>query len=157
MWELVSSGSDRSPTDGYREFDADLHASLTPRSSLISIGAAVLVATGTAMLPGPFPQLAWLLGATFGLIAGVTQASTLHAVPEQFATAGTAVEVRRVLMSMRSGQIAVLTQWILLAALLAVVLSGSVTIAGALGGYAVFVGVRDLVALKAVMDLSSDT
>jgi len=134
-----------------------LHTSLTLRTNLISIGAAVLVATGTAVLPGPFPKLAWILGATLGFIAGVTQASALHEVPEQFATADTAVEVRRVLMSTRAGQIAVLAQWVLLAVLLAVLLSGVVTIAGALGGYAVFVGVRDVVALKAVVDLSSGT
>jgi hypothetical protein len=134
-----------------------LHTSLTPRNNLISIGAAVLVATGTAVLPGPFPELAWMLGASFGLIAGVTQASALHEGPELFKAADTAVEVRRVLMSMRSGRIAVLAQWVFLVVLLAVALSGVVTIAGALGGYAVFVGVRDVVALKAIVDLSSGT
>jgi hypothetical protein len=132
-----------------------LHSSLTVRSNLVTIGAAALVAAGTAMLPGPSPVVAWTLAAIFGVVAGITQALTLRAVPERFRAADSSVEVRRVLMSRTSGRLAVLAQWILVAVLIAVALSGAVSMAGALGGYAVFVGVRDVVALKAVVDLAS--
>ena len=144
------------PFSRWREPGDNLHSSLTVRAHLITIGSAALVATGTAILPGPFPVLAWSVSATFGLAAGVAQAATFHAVPEQFATADTAVDVRRVLMSTQAGRAAVLAQWILMATLIALALSGTTTIAGALGGYAVFVGVRDVVSLKAVADLSLD-
>ena len=140
--------------DRRRGFGADLHSSLTLRGNLVTIGAAVLVATGTAMLPGPSHGFAWALSAIFGAVAGLAQALTLRAVPERFVAANTAVEVRRALMSRPSGQLAVLAQWILVAALIAAALGGAVSIAGALGGYAVCIGVRDIVALKAVIDLA---
>ena len=132
-----------------------MHASLTQRGTLTMIGASALVAAGTAMLPGPFPAVAWGLAAAFGVVVGVLQTRALRAAPRAFLAAESTVEVREALMSSSSGRMAVALQWVLLPILLAVAWRSGSVVAGALGGYAVFMGVRDAVALRALVALAS--
>jgi hypothetical protein len=130
---------------------------LTLRFNLITIGACILVAVGTATLPGAFPALAWSLAAVFGVAAGDLQRRSIRASSQRFRSARTATEVREALMSNVSGRLAVITQWVALPVLLAAAWWGGNIIAGALGGYALFMAVRDLVALRAVMGLTPAT
>ena len=131
-----------------------MHSSLTLRFNLIAIGACILVAAGTKTLPGAFPALAWALAAVFGVAAGDLQSRSIRASSQSFRGARTALEVREALMSNVPGRLAVVVQWVLLPALLAAAWWGGNIIAGALGGYALFMAVRDLVALRAVMGLT---
>ena len=134
-----------------------MHSSLTLRFNLITIGACVLVAFGTSTLPGAFPTLAWSLAVIFGVAAGDLQRRSIRASSQRFRSAHTATEVREALMSNVPGRLAVITQWVALPVLLAAAWLGGNIIAGALGGYALFMAVRDLVALRAVMGLTPAT
>jgi len=134
-----------------------LHSSLTLRFNLVTIGACILVAVGTSTLPGAFPTLAWSLAAVLGVAAGDLQRRSIRGSSQKFRSASTATEVREALMSNVPGRLAVLTQWVALPALVAAAWWGGNIIAGALGGYALFMAVRDLVALRAVMGLTPAT
>ena len=138
-----------------RPAEAPLHSSLTLRFNLITIGACILVAVGTATLPGAFPTLAWSLAAVFGVAAGDLQRRSIRAAGPRFRAAHTATEVREALMSNVPGRLAVITQWVALPVLVAAAWWGGNLVAGALGGYALFMAVRDLVALRAVMRLTT--
>jgi hypothetical protein len=132
-----------------------LHASLKLRPNLIMIAACVLVAAGTSMLPGQFPGVAWAFAAVFGVAVGDLQSRGIRSTPQAFRDAKTSIEVRSALMSTRPGRMAVVAQWILVPVLLGTAWwSGNLT-AGAIGGYAVFMAVRDAVALSAVVWLAS--
>ena len=132
-----------------------MHSSLEPRSKMIMIGACLLVAFGTAMAGHVIPVTAWAFAVVFGVAAGGLQARSIGLAPEGFKRAQTSVEVRTALMSNRSGQLTVLLQWGVVPVLLLAAYFGGNLIAGALGGYALFMAVRDLVALRAVMSLTS--
>jgi hypothetical protein len=132
-----------------------MHASLTPRSSLVTIGSAVLVAVGTATLPGPFPAAAWSLAVLFGVVVGMLRVRMLDTASDAFIAAGDAVELRRAMMSRPPGAWSVALQWAVLPLLLGVSWRDGNMVAGVLGGFAVFMGVRDLVTLKAISDLAS--
>ena len=58
-------------------------------------------------------------------------------------------------MSNVPGRLAVITQWVALPVLVAAAWWGGNIVAGALGGYALFMAIRDLVALRAVMRLAT--
>jgi len=132
-----------------------VHSSLDPRSNLIMIGACLLVAFGTAMVAHSVPELAWGLAVLFGVVAGGLQARSISLATDAFKSARTSIEVRRALMSNQPGRLAVLLQWVFGALLLAVAYFGGNLIAAALGGYAIFMAVRDLVAFRAVISLAS--
>ncbi|MDR3686603.1 MAG: hypothetical protein P4L93_06585 [Coriobacteriia bacterium] len=131
-----------------------MHSSLTLRFNLITIGACVLVAAGTTTLPGAFPMLAWAVAAVFGVVAGDLQSRSIRASSQSFKSARTALEVREALMSNGPGRLTVAIQWVLLPVLLGMAWWSGNIVAGALGGYALFMAVRDLVALRAVVGLT---
>jgi hypothetical protein len=132
-----------------------VHPSLKLQSNLIEIGACLAVAVGTALLPGAFPAVAWALAAVFGVIAGDLQARSIRAATPAFAAATTALEVRTALMSNLPGRFAVMVQWALIPLLVAAGWWSGNVIVGALGGFALFTAVRDLVGLRAVIGLST--
>jgi hypothetical protein len=115
-----------------------VHSSLTLQPKLAMIAASALVAAGTAFLPGAFPTFAWALAAIGGAVVGDLQARSMRAKPEAFRSADTEVDVRKALMATRTGQLAVLGQWVLVASLVVVAWWGGNLVAGALGGFAVF-------------------
>jgi hypothetical protein len=121
------------------------------------IGASALVAAGSAILPGPFSSLAWALAAVGGAVVGDLQARSMRAKPEAFRSAGTEVDVRKAFMATQAGRLAVLGQWVVVPVLIVAAWWGGNLVAGALGGFAVFLAVRDLVALRAIIELSSPT
>jgi len=131
-----------------------LHSSLKLQFNLITIGACILVVVGTMTLPGAIPTVAWAVAAVFGVVAGDLQSRSIRASTEAFRNARTAVEVREALMSNMPGRVAVIAQWVLLPVLLGAAWVGGNLIAGALGGYALFMAVRDLVALRAILRLT---
>jgi uncharacterized membrane protein len=57
-------------------------------------------------------------------------------------------------MATSSGRVAVIVQWVLVPLLIGAAWWAGNLIAGGLGGYALFMAVRDLVALRAVIELS---
>jgi hypothetical protein len=134
-----------------------VHSSLRLQANLITIGACVAVAAGTATLPGPFPGAAWALALAAGIAVGVLRARSMAVAPQAFVSARTSADVQAAFMSTGSGQAAVLAQWVALLAVLGVAWWGSNVVAGALGGLAVFTAARDGTALKAVLGLASAT
>lgn len=132
-----------------------MYPSLKLRSNLIEIGAAILVAGGMMMIPGPPPTAAWALAAVFGVMAGILVGQSIRSAPQAFQSAQTSPEVRAALSSTQVGRVALLAHWVLLPLLLVAAWWGGNIIAGAFGGLAVFLVVRDVVALRAVMDLAA--
>ena len=132
-----------------------MHASLRLQPNIVIIGACLLVAVGTAMRPGPFPVLAWAVAVGFGVVVGGLQSRSMRMVPEKFLGAQSSVEVRKALMSTRPGRLTVLGQWIVLPLLLVTGWWGGNVVAGALGGYALFMAVRDIVSLRTIVWLAS--
>ena len=132
-----------------------MHASLRLQPNVIIIGAFILVAVGTAMRPGPFPSVAWAVAVVFGVVAGDLQSRSIRIAPQKFLSAQTSIEVRKALMSTRPGRLTVLGQWIVMPLLLVAGWWGGNVVAGALGGYALFMAVRDIVALRTIVWLGS--
>jgi hypothetical protein len=96
-----------------------------------------------------------VLAAVAGAAAGDLQARSIRSAPQTFRDAQTAVDVRAALMSTLPGRLAVIAQWVLLPLLVAVAWWAGNIVAGALGGFALFMAMRDAVALRAVAWLAS--
>jgi len=101
----------------------------------------------------PFLAIPLLAGALFGVAAGIMQSRSVALAPCVFRSAETAKDVRRALTSTAPGKRAIQIQWALLPILLASAFWVGNPL-GALGGFAAFMCVRDLIAVKAVVGLS---
>ncbi len=132
-----------------------MHSSLKLQTNLVIITACALVTGAFSILSRPFPTIPLIAGAVFGLAAGFIQNQSIAIARNSFRSAETAMEVRRVLTSTTSGKRAIRSQWILFP-LLAV---SSVWIGnpwGRVAGFGIFMCIRDLITLKAVIGLSDD-
>ncbi len=130
-----------------------MHASLKLQTNLVIIIACAVAAVAASVLTHPFPAIPLIAGTIFGLAAGLMQSQSIIAASDTFRSAETAMAVRHALTSTTSGKRAIQIQWILLPLLLASALWIGNPF-GAVAGFALFMCVRDLVALKAVMGLT---
>ena len=115
-----------------------------------------LVAAAGSLLTHPFPALSLVAGVLFGLGAGFMQSQSLTTAPDVFRSAKTAMAVRAALMSTTSGKRAIQVQWVLLPLLLVSAYRTGNPFSP-VAGFAMFMCVRDLVALKAVKGLTQTT
>lgn len=134
-----------------------MHSSLKLQTNIIMIIVFAFVTAAAAILTHPFPAIPLAAGVIFGLGAGFMQSQSLATAPDAFRSAATAMAVREVLMSTTSGKRAIQIQWILLPLLLVSAYRIGNPLGGAVSGYAVFMCVRDLFALKAVAGLTQKT
>ncbi len=94
------------------------------------------------------------IGAAFGFIAGVFQLRALHETKERFLSATTALEVRAVMMSSRSGRLATYTLYAAAGILLLTAFTQNEVIGFELvAGYASFAFVRECLTLKGCIGL----
>jgi hypothetical protein len=135
-----------------------VHKSLTLPTNRVLIfcwlagTTAIVVATsGAALIP-------CVVGAAFGVGAGVLQARALRSDPAGFAATTTALDVRRVLNAANGGKSAIAAGWVCGVALVMVAFSsGTRQLApwNALGGYLTFMLVRDILAYPALRSVAS--
>jgi hypothetical protein len=133
-----------------------MHSSLKLQTNLTIIIACVLVVAAVSILTNPFPAIALIAGVIFGFAAGFMQSQSIATAPDAFKSAQTAMAVRQALTSTPRGKRAIQIQWILLPLLLATALWNTNPF-GPVAGFAIFMCVRDLVALKAVIGLAKTT
>ena len=147
----------RGYTQDRREWEVThMDTSLKLQTNIIMIIAFALVSAAGSIITHPFPALSLAAGIIFGLGAGFMQRQSLTLAPAAFRSANTALAVRAALMSTTSGKRAIHAQWILLSLLLASAYWTGNPFAP-VAGFAVFMCVRDLVALKAVKGLTQTT
>jgi len=130
-----------------------MHWSLKPQPNLILILACALVVATTSIMAHSFPAIPLLAGALSGVAAGIMQSRSVALAPGVFRSAQTATDVRRALTSTTPGKRAIQIQWALLPILLASAFWVGNPL-GAVGGFAAFMCIRDLIAVKAVVGLS---
>jgi len=126
-----------------------MHKSLTRKTNrtliaIYSAGVAVLM-----IVTGDVIFLACLVGAAFGIIAGVLQRRVLQTHAAEFIQTTTAMDVRRVMTSSRAGTAAISLTWISGATLLILALVfGKLTLAWLswFAGFLAFMLFRDLIA-----------
>ena len=132
-----------------RYYVRQMHKSLTRAASRnliltwIAWTAVTVVVARAAVLPS------FLVGAVFGVGAGLLQSRALKANPAAFSAAVTAFDVRRALRATRAGTLAIALGWLCALALVGIAMLsgfGIRTIAVWFGGYAAFMLVRDLLA-----------
>jgi hypothetical protein len=133
-----------------------MHSTLKLQTNLIIIIACALVAVLIAVLSHPFPTIPLTAGVIFGFAAGRMQSQSIAAACEAFKSAETAMAVRHALASTPSGKRAIQMQWILFPILVGAALWNQNPF-GLIAGFAIFMCVRDLVALKAVIGLTQTT
>ncbi len=132
-----------------------MHSSLKLPTNVIIITACALVSGAISILSHPFPAIPLITGAVSGLAAGFMQNQSIAIARNAFRSAETAMEVRRALTSTIPGKRAIQIQWLSFPLLVA----SAVWIRNPLGGVAgfgIFMCIRDLITLKAVMGLSDD-
>ena len=133
-----------------------MHPSLKLQTNITMIIVFACVAAAASILTQPFPAISLAAGVIFGIGAGLMQSQSLAAAPEAFRSAKTAMAVREVLMATTAGKRTIQVQWILLPILLvSAYLTGNIF--SPVAGYAMFMCVRDLVALRAVKGLTQTT
>lgn len=134
-----------------------MHTSLKLKSNLIVVSVCIAFAALVSVITSPFPIIPWALAAIFGVSAGILQIRSIALAPEAFRSAQTLLEVRAAFTSTAPGKQALIVQWALLPLLLGVSFWIDNPFGGGLGGFAVFMSIRDLVAIRAVVSLSCGT
>jgi xanthosine utilization system XapX-like protein len=134
-----------------------MHSSLKLQTNIFMIIACALVAGVFSILTHPFPAIPMFAGTIFGLVAGLLQSQSIIVARDAFRSAETAMAVRQALMSTTSGKRAIQIQWVLLPILLVSAYRLGNPLGGAVAGFALFMCVRDLMALKAVIGLTQAT
>jgi len=133
-----------------------LHVSLTLRGNLIAISATGLIAAVLTVLSQPKPWVVVGIGLVFGIAAGLFQSAALRQAPEDFVCATTSREVRAALVSTNAGAWAIRLQWIMLpVVLLTWFVTRPQSILAPVAALGVFMCVRDVIALPAVLALSA--
>lgn len=130
-----------------------MHSSLKLNTNIIMIIVFAFVAAVASTLTHAFPAIPLAAGVIFGIGAGLMQSQSLATAPDAFRAVKTALAVRAALMSTTSGKRAIQIQWILLPLLL-IFAYWSGNLFGPVAGFATFMSVLDLVALKAVKGLA---
>ncbi len=130
-----------------------MHSSLKLQTNLIIIIACAIVAVAASVLTHPFPSIPLIVGIIFGFAAGIMQSQSIAVARDVFKSAETAMAVRRALTATPSGKCAIQIQWILFPILVGAALWNHNPF-GLIAGFAIFMCVRDLVALKAVIGLN---
>ncbi|WP_035615969.1 hypothetical protein [Haloferula sp. BvORR071] len=128
-----------------------MHKSLRPSTYflLLPVAAAIVVAA-LVLAVAPMQLLRGIgTGAVLGVVLGALQLRAISDAAEQLLASGSALEVRRALMSCKAGRFSIYGLWGV-AGILAVVSSvgGRISPLGFVASYAALVFARDLVALK---------
>jgi hypothetical protein len=87
------------------------HASLRPRVNVVLMATCGVAAIGLSLVAQRLPTVTLLVGAAAGAAVGRSQRRSLREAAVAFRGADTALEVRRVLASTRSGKIGLWIQW----------------------------------------------
>ena len=131
-----------------------MHATVMPRTSMLVIAVAALVAAAALWFTRPVPLVPALIGALLGGVVGVLQSRSIGDGPSAFRQARTAMEVRRALTSTVPGMRAIQVQWLSALVLLGASLWIGNPLGGWVAGYALLMCARDLVTLRAVRGLA---
>ena len=116
--------------------------------------AAIVVLVVVFGVPHPKKALLLAIGGTLGAIAGVLQLLAISAQRDRFLRATTALEVRKAMTASKAGYSAICLVSVVGALFVLVTLSERGTpVAAAIGGFALFICIREAVALKGCFDL----
>jgi hypothetical protein len=129
-----------------------VHWSLDPKKSLALAALWAVLAALLAWAARPFPLVQLEVGALAGVVVGALQRRSLAEAPDLYRAAATGAQVRRAMVSTRSGKRAVGMQWVAALILLGVAmisLHGAGGHArnpafGLLSGYLLLMTARDL-------------
>ncbi len=132
-----------------------MHTSLQPKTNakLLAIWGVVAVAVAVVASPTPWPFLG--SGLVLGACAGIIQLRALRESAAALVATQTAMEVRRVLSSSRSGRLYLYVFWFSVVALFALAfyfLRGRAFV-GLLAGYSAFAFMRELLTLRGTFEL----
>lgn len=136
-----------------------MHKSLQPASSLIALAvSATLMLIFAFGVSHPKKVLLLTVGGGLGAVAGVLQLRALGTHRDRFLSAKTALEVRQAMTASKAGLGAVYLIWINGALLLFIALSQTeAPLAGAVGGFAMFIFIREAISLRGCYDLQRST
>lgn len=132
-----------------------MHTSLTTRANIVLILLWGGILIGMLTMNWPLPGAPVGLAFALGIAAGLLQTHAMRDMRDQFRGANTAKEVRRVLISTRSGKLAVALLWGTAVGMLvwAFLLVPKSPLVLWIPTYASFAFARELTALPAVMRL----
>jgi hypothetical protein len=132
-----------------------MHSSLLPKTNMLLLAMWSALAAAVAALVSPTPWSFLAMGLVQGVCAGVLQLRALRESTASYLTTRTAMDVRRVLSSSRSGQLYLNIFWICMAVQFALAfyfLRGGVFI-GLIASYSAFAFARELITLRGTFEL----
>ncbi len=132
-----------------------MHSSLQPRTNIKLLVIWGVVAFVVAFLSSPTPWPFLGVGVALGGCAGVIQLRSLRESSASLLTAQTAMDVRRILSSSRTGRLYVYAFWgsmVVLCALAFYLLRGREFV-GLLVGYSAFAFTREVLTLRGTFEL----
>lgn len=136
-----------------------MHKTLTIRSNIVL--AVLWAGLLAAMLWLAWPLAVPSTGVTFAIggVAGLAQAQALTASAGAFRNAGSATEVRKVMMQTRAGRLSIMLLWAACAAAVvwALAFGASKAFPVALSAYAAFALARELVSLPGLVRLAKES
>lgn len=132
-----------------------MHTTLQPKTNmrLLAIWGVVAVVVAVVASPTPWPFLG--VGVALGVCAGIIQLRALRESSASLLTARTAMDVRRVLSSSRSGRFCLYALWGSMAVIVALsfyLLRGRAFV-GLFAGYSAFAFARELLTLLGTFEL----
>jgi hypothetical protein len=132
-----------------------MHTTLQPKTNMRLLAVWGVVAVVVAFVAAPTPWLLLGVGLALGVCAGIIQLRAIRESSASLLTTQTAMEVRRVLSSSRSGRLYLYAFWFSMVVLFALAfcfLRGGAFV-GLLAGYAAFAFMRELLTLRGTFEL----
>jgi uncharacterized membrane protein len=133
-----------------------MHATLKPGTNAALIAASALVVAAAFFFTRPPPVIPALVGAFCGVIVGRLQSRAIEGARAALRETETAWDVRRALMAAASGRRAIRLQWVAAAVVVAVAVWLGMPLGGSAAGYGLLMCVRDLLTLRAVIQLGPE-
>lgn len=132
-----------------------MHTTLQPKTNMRLLAIWGVVAVVVAFIASPIPWLFLGVGLALGVCAGIIQLRALRESSASLLTTQTAMDVRRVLSSSRSGRLYLYAFWFSMAVLfvLAFYLLRGRGFVGLLAGYSAFAFMRELLTLRGTFEL----
>jgi hypothetical protein len=138
---------------GHGDHGWSMHTTLKPRTNLALIVVSALLGAAALSFTRPLPLTPAAIGAFIGGVVGFLQSRSIGDARDAFRRAGTAMDVRRTLMSSTSGKLGIQIQWLGAVVLVAGAIWIGNPLGGFIAGYAFLMAARDIVALSAVVRL----
>ena len=132
-----------------------MHTSLQPKTNIKLMVIWGVVAVVVAFVATPTPWIFLGVGVALGICAGFIQLRSLRESSASLLTTQTAMDVRRVFSSSRTGRLYLYAFWVSMAVLfvLAFCLLGGRAPVGLLAGYSAFAFARELLTLRGTFEL----